>query len=139
MAQFPRSEDEIKSLAQNIITGLTDNAAMYPAPFSGTMGLSDFPPSFIAAVLSFLAARTTPTRRGQRRDLPGSARDAWIRAWGLRPRGVRVRLAIPAHAILPSVLGNAVGTPNTITFAAQYPAHTFPCQRLPQPLSGKQP
>ena len=32
MAQFPRSEDEIKSLAQNIITGLTDNAAMYPAP-----------------------------------------------------------------------------------------------------------
>ena len=25
------------------------------------------------------------------------------------------------------------------SFAAQYPAHTCPCQRLPQPLTGKQP
>ena len=32
MAQFPRTEPEIKVLAQNIITGLTDNAAVYPAP-----------------------------------------------------------------------------------------------------------
>lgn len=32
MAQFPRTEPEIKVLAQNIVTGLTDNAALYPTP-----------------------------------------------------------------------------------------------------------
>ena len=32
MAQFPRTEPEIKVLAQSIVTGLTDNAAMYAAP-----------------------------------------------------------------------------------------------------------
>ncbi len=32
MAQFPRNEAEVKVLAQNIVTGLTDNAAVYPAP-----------------------------------------------------------------------------------------------------------
>ena len=31
MARFPIRESEIKSLAQNIVTGLTDNAAIYPA------------------------------------------------------------------------------------------------------------
>ena len=39
MAQFPRNEDEIKSLAQNIVTGLTDNAALYPAPPVSTADL----------------------------------------------------------------------------------------------------
>ena len=32
MARFPITEAEIKALAQNIVTGLTDNAALYPAP-----------------------------------------------------------------------------------------------------------
>ena len=32
MAKFPIREAEIKVLAQNIVTGLTDNAAIYPAP-----------------------------------------------------------------------------------------------------------
>jgi len=32
MARFPEREAEIKALAQNIVTGLTDNAALYPAP-----------------------------------------------------------------------------------------------------------
>lgn len=32
MARFPRSEAEIVALAQNIIAGLTANAATYPAP-----------------------------------------------------------------------------------------------------------
>ena len=31
MARFPIREAEIKSLTQNIVTGLTANAAMYPA------------------------------------------------------------------------------------------------------------
>lgn len=30
MAQFPRTEPESKVLAQNVVTGLTDNAATYP-------------------------------------------------------------------------------------------------------------
>ncbi len=32
MARFPEREAEIKALAQNIITGLTDAAATFPAP-----------------------------------------------------------------------------------------------------------
>jgi hypothetical protein len=32
MAQFPRNESDIRALAQSIVTGLTDNAAVYPAP-----------------------------------------------------------------------------------------------------------
>jgi len=32
MAKFPIREADIKALAQNIVTGLTDNAAIYPAP-----------------------------------------------------------------------------------------------------------
>jgi hypothetical protein len=32
MAVFPRKETEIKSLAQNLVTGLTDNPGVYPAP-----------------------------------------------------------------------------------------------------------
>ena len=32
MARFPRSEAEIVALAQNIVAGLTANAAIYPAP-----------------------------------------------------------------------------------------------------------
>jgi len=32
MARFPSRESEVKSLAQNIVTGLTENAAVYPAP-----------------------------------------------------------------------------------------------------------
>src|SRR5690606_956330 len=57
--------------------------------FSGTMGLSEFPLSFIVTVLSILTTRALPTGQGQQRDLPGSAQDASVHAWGLRPRGVR--------------------------------------------------
>jgi hypothetical protein len=32
MARFPERESDIRALAQSIITGLTDNAAVYPAP-----------------------------------------------------------------------------------------------------------
>ena len=59
-----------------------------------------------------LAARTTPTRRGQQRDLPGSAQRASARARVLRPRGAGHRLAIAPVSVLPSVLGNAVGAPD---------------------------
>jgi hypothetical protein len=32
--------------------------------------------------------------------------------------------------MLPSELGEAVGTPKQLIFAAQYLARTFPCQRF---------
>lgn len=32
MARFPKSEAEIAALAQTMVTGLTDNIAIYPAP-----------------------------------------------------------------------------------------------------------
>ena len=32
MARFPKAEAEIAALAQAMVSGLTDNAATYPAP-----------------------------------------------------------------------------------------------------------
>jgi hypothetical protein len=61
---------------------------------------------------SGFSARTAPTGRGQRRDLPGSVQDVSMRAWGLRPRGVRTLLAMAKCPMLPSTSGNGVGTPN---------------------------
>ncbi len=63
--------------------------------FLGTMGLSDFPPPCIAVVLNRFTARTSsplPVEAG-RRDLPVPAREACIRARGLRPRGAEAALA----------------------------------------------
>ena len=58
------------------------------------------------------AARTLPTGQGQRQDLPGSVQRASVRAWGLRPRGVRAHLAMAMRAMLLSELGNVVSTPD---------------------------
>jgi hypothetical protein len=72
-----------------------------------------------------LTARTAPTGCGQRRDLPGSVQGVSVRAWGLRPRGVPVRLAIAARGILPSVQGNNVGTPDSkLSRLNTQPAHS---------------
>ena len=53
-----------------------------------------------------------------------------MRARGLRPRGVRIPLALARYTVLPSVLVDAVGTPDYQSFAAPYPARMFPCQRF---------
>jgi len=50
--------------------------------------------------------------QGQRLDLPGSVQSVSVRAWGLRLRGVRTRLALAACTMLPSEQRYAVGTPN---------------------------
>ena len=47
MARFPIREAEIKSLAQNIVTGLTDNAALYPTPPVAPAALQAVLDSFI--------------------------------------------------------------------------------------------
>jgi hypothetical protein len=35
-----------------------------------------------------------------------------------------------AHLMVPSVYPKSVGVPECVSFAAQYPARTFPCQRF---------
>jgi hypothetical protein len=54
-----------------------------------------------------------------------------------------MRLAMATHAVLPSADSYGVGTPKGLvlahegmSFAAQYPARTFPCQRFAPALAG---
>jgi len=57
MARFPITEAEIKALAQNIVTGLTDNAALYPAPPVTPADLQAVLNSFITLGDECVAAR----------------------------------------------------------------------------------
>jgi len=57
MAQFPIKESEIKSLAQNIVTGLTENAAIYPAPPVAAVDLQAVLDSFIVLGDECVSAR----------------------------------------------------------------------------------
>jgi len=52
------------------------------------------------------------------------------------PRGVPGHLAIPMPGTWPAAYLHGVGTPKDIAFAAQYPACTYPCQRLAPTLAG---
>jgi len=58
-----------------------------------------------------LTARTLATGQGQQRDLPGSAQEVSVRAWGLRPRGACAHLAMAMRTVLPSGQSQGVGTP----------------------------
>ena len=57
MARFPSREAEIKSLAQNIVTGLTDNAAVFPAPPVTPVALQAVLTSFITLCDEAVAAQ----------------------------------------------------------------------------------
>ncbi|MCX5772895.1 MAG: hypothetical protein NTZ09_21855 [Candidatus Hydrogenedentes bacterium] len=57
MARFPIREGKIKSLAQNIVSGLTANAAMYPAPPVTAVALQAKLDSFITLGDEAVAAR----------------------------------------------------------------------------------
>ncbi len=57
MARFPIREDEIKSLAQNIVTGLTDNPAIYPSPPVTPVELQAVLDSFITLCDESVAAQ----------------------------------------------------------------------------------
>ncbi len=57
MAKFPIREADIKVLAQNIVTGLTDNAATYPAPPVTAVALQAVLDSFITLGDECVAAR----------------------------------------------------------------------------------
>jgi hypothetical protein len=72
--------------------------------------------------------RTFPT--GQPEDLPVPLQAASTRARGLGPRRAGLVLAIAPQPVLPSAYLYSVGTLDGKLFAAQYPAHEFPCQRF---------
>ena len=57
MARFPTREGDIKTLAQNIATGLTDSAAIYPAPPVTVVALQAALDSFITLSDEAVAAR----------------------------------------------------------------------------------
>ena len=44
-------------------------------------------------------------------------------------------LAISVRQVVPSASSYGVGVPEGVSFAAEYPAHTFPCQRFVAALS----
>ena len=65
-----------------------------------------------------------------------------MHARGLGPRGVSERLAISTRGVWPSVNLQDVGTPKWpplaqrfMSYAAQYPACTCPCQRFTPALA----
>src|SRR5712691_5694921 len=84
--------------------------------FLGTTRLSDFPGSCISGV-RLPTSRCAPAPRpttgppGETWDLPVLVRGVSVHARGLRPRGVRVQLALVLDAVLPSAQGDSVGTP----------------------------
>ncbi len=79
MARFPDREAEIKALAQNIGTGLTNNAAIYPAPPVTPVALQAILDSFITLGDECVAARAaaeqvTATKDAGREELTDSMR-----------------------------------------------------------------
>jgi len=59
MARFPDREAQIKALAQNIVTGLTENAADFPAPPVLSLDLQALLDSFIVLCDEQTAAQAT--------------------------------------------------------------------------------
>ena len=59
MARFPDREAQIKALAQNIVTGLTENAADFPAPPVVALDLQALLDSFITLCDEQTAAQAT--------------------------------------------------------------------------------
>src|SRR5713101_545098 len=73
---------------------------------------------------------------GRTQDLPVLVRDVSVRARGLRLRGTRTHLAVSMRPVLPSAHPYGVGIPNLASYAAEYPARTYPCQRFDVALAG---
>jgi len=57
MARFPRTEPEVIALAEAMITGLTANAAVYPAPPVAVLDLTAAKGVYIVALNAAIAAR----------------------------------------------------------------------------------
>jgi hypothetical protein len=57
MARFPRTEAEIVALAEAMITGLTDNAVLYPAPPVAVLDLTAAKTAYITTLNAAIAAK----------------------------------------------------------------------------------
>ena len=107
------------------------------AAFIATMPVSDFfAPYIIGLRLHAFPMRSLRFPVGTTRRPPRSQRGVYVRAWGLRRREVRLRLAIAAHPILPSTMRRASAHSDHISFGAQYPAHTCRYRRFTDTLTG---
>lgn len=89
-----------------------------------------------ACVLRLPDAARRSIGGGRTQDLPVLVRSVSVHARGLRPRGTRAHLAIAMRPVVPSDYPYSVGIPDQASFAAQYPACTYPCQRFSHPLAG---
>jgi len=56
MARFPRTEPEVLALAEAMITGLTDNAVLYPAPPVAVLDLTAAKTAYITTLNAAIAA-----------------------------------------------------------------------------------
>jgi len=57
MAKFPRTEAEVMALAEAMITGLTANAVLYPAPPVAVLDLTAAKTAYITALNAAIAAK----------------------------------------------------------------------------------
>ena len=57
MARFPRTEPEVAALAEAMITGLTANAVLYPAPPVAVLDLTAAKTAYITALNAAIAAK----------------------------------------------------------------------------------
>jgi hypothetical protein len=57
MARFPRTEAEVIALAEAMITGLTSNAVLYPAPPVAVLDLTAAKTAYITALNAAIAAK----------------------------------------------------------------------------------
>ena len=107
------------------------------AAFIATMPVSDFFAPFIIGLRHHaFPMRSLRLPDGTTRRPPRSQRGVYVRAWGLRRRDVRLRLAIAAHPILPSTMRRASAHSEHISFGAQYPAHSRRYRRFTDTLTG---
>ena len=92
-----------------------------------------------ACVLGLPDAPSGTSTAGGTGDLPVLVRGASVHAQGLRPRGTPERLASNDALSVAFRPSDSVGVPNNPAFAAQYPAYTYPCQRLTSCLTTDRP
>ena len=127
MAKFPRTEPEIKVLARNIATGLTANAALYPAPPVTAIDLQAVLDSLITLSDEAVAARAaaeqiTVTKDAGLEELTDAMRavlryaedtvnysdpDLSLLGWGGRAESVA--LAPPGQARTLEIVGQGEG------------------------------
>ncbi len=101
-------------------------------------GLKIFHRSEVLAQLmaSHRSVAVCGTTRRRAEDLPVPEQDVSVCAQGLRPRPVLVRLACSGALGVAQACSDGLGTLELAHFAAQWLAHTYPCQRFACALTG---